>query len=65
MVFYVKGAQLRICEYRPKPAVLYRDLLRLYAGPRPRLGHDITWLILEIAGMCGRGNKTTFYWIYN
>ena len=54
---------MRISEYRPKPAILYRDLMRLYAGPRPKMGPDITWLILEIAGMCGRGS-TTFYWIY-
>ena len=55
---------MRISEYRPKPTVLYHNLLRLYAGPEPRLGPDITWLILEIAGMCGRGKRTCFYWIY-
>ena len=55
---------MRISEYRPKPAILYQDLLRLYAGTRPRLPPVLTWLILDIAGMCGRGKKTAYYWIY-
>ena len=45
-------------------SVLYLNLLELYGTPRRRLPDELTWLILEIAGLVGKGDKSAFYWIY-
>ena len=41
-----------------------QDLLELYAGSRRKLPDELTWIVLELAGMCGRGRRSSFYWIY-
>ena len=42
----------------------YYDLLLVYCGPTPRLPADLCVLCLELAGMCGRGRRCTFFWVY-
>ena len=43
---------------------MLKDLLALYAGQRRKLPDELTWLVLELAGMCGRGRRSSFYWLY-
>ena len=43
----------------------YRQLVCMYCGDRPLLGPDISLWILEFAGMCGKGRRSTFFVIYS
>ena len=42
----------------------YRDLVFIYCGPNPALPPELCMIILEMAGLCGRGNRHTFFWVY-
>lgn len=42
----------------------YTHLVRIYCGERPSLPDELCMLCLEFAGMCGRGRRTTFFWVY-
>ena len=47
-----------------------QHLLRFYGGPRRRFCDNVTWLILELSGMCGTGRRSRtgrtqcFFWLY-
>ena len=42
----------------------YWDLVHVYCGPNPALPSEICMIILEMAGLCGRGRQHTFFWVY-
>lgn len=44
----------------------YFDLVRFYCGDPAKavLPPELCLLCLEIAGLCGRGPRRTFFWIY-
>ena len=42
----------------------YVDLLHIYCGPNPALPSDICMLCLELAGLCGRGRRYSFFWLF-
>ena len=46
-------------------SVGYYDLLLIYCGHEPRaLPPELCMLCVEYAGLCGRGNSCTFFWVY-
>ena len=44
----------------------YYDLLFIYCGPDAgrALPPELCMLCLELAGLCGRGRRHTFFWVY-
>ena len=46
-------------------SVQYFDLLHVYCGSDARaLPPELCMLCVEYAGLCGRGNSCTFFWVY-
>ena len=48
----------------PLTSVEYFDLVRMYCGTEPTLPPDVCMIILELAGLCRKGKKCTFFWVY-
>ena len=43
----------------------YFDLVFFYCGRPPPLPPDLCMLMLEFAGLCGRGRTCSYFWVYN
>ena len=48
----------------PLSSVEYFDLVRMYCGTEPILPPEICMIILEMANMCNRSKRCTFFWVY-